>query len=67
VHYVFRRGAGGLQRLHHAVHRALHLRFEIVVQVLQHLLALVRMVVVDGQRGTAGQPQDLPALDLDRR
>src|SRR6267154_3526131 len=25
------------------------------------------MVVVHGQRGAAGEPEDLPALDLDRR
>jgi hypothetical protein len=35
--------------------------------VLQHLLAFVRMVVVDGQRGAAGEPQHLAALHLDRR
>jgi len=57
----------GLQRLHDAVHGAPDLRFQVVGEVLEHLLALVRVVVVDRQRGAAGEPQELAVLDLDRR
>jgi len=50
-----------------AVHCAAGLRFQIVGHVLRDLVALVRMIVIDGERGRAGEPENLSALDLDRR
>ena len=65
VHDVLERGAGGVERRLDAVHRAAGLRFEARRHVFQDVFAPVRMVVIDRQRGGAGEPEDLSALDLD--
>src|SRR5262245_36750981 len=67
VHHVLERCAGRVQGLLDAVHRAPGLRLQVVGHVLLDLVALVRMIVIDRQGGRAGKPQNLSALDLDRR
>ena len=57
----------GFERLLDALHGGAGLRFEVVGHVFPDLFALVRMVMIDRQRGRAGEPEDFPALDLDRR
>src|SRR3989442_935110 len=66
VHHVLGRCARRLQCLHDAVHRLARLRLEVVGEVFQDLLALVRMVVIHGKSRSAREPEDLAALDLDR-
>ncbi len=65
VHDVLERGAGGVERLLDAVHRAARLLLQARRHVFQDVFAPVRMVVIDRQRGGAGEPEDLSALDLD--
>jgi len=64
---VLHRAAGGFHRLLDAVHRLAGLLLQIVDHVFLQLIALVRMVVVDRQSRPAREPEDLAALDLDRR
>src|SRR5499426_3647222 len=67
MHHVFERGTGSVERLFDAIHCGAGLRLEIVDHVLLDLITLVRMVVIDRQRGGAGKPKKLSALDLDGR
>jgi len=64
---VLHRAAGGFHGLLDAVHGLADLLFQIIDHVFLQLIALVRMVVVDRQCRPAGEPEDLAALDLDRR
>ena len=40
-------------------------RLEVVDHVLLDLITLVRMIMIDRQRGRSGEPKNLSALDLD--
>jgi hypothetical protein len=45
-----------------AVHRAAGLRLQIVSHVLLNLVALVRVIVIDGQGRRASEPKNFPLL-----
>ena len=51
------------KRRHDPVHCLSHLRFKIVRQVLQDLIAPVGVIVIDGQGRSAGEPKQLAALE----
>ena len=59
VHHVFEGGAGSVERLFDAIHCCTGLRLEIVDHVLLDLITLVRMVVIDWQRGGATHLQQI--------
>jgi hypothetical protein len=65
VHDVGEGRVGRRERLLDAIHGHAGLGFKIVRHVGEDVLAAMGMVMVDRERRVAGQPQDLPALDLD--